>query len=44
MKNSNKIGTNHEKIGMVSDDVRGSIFRVQCAFPNMERFVFSDEK
>ena len=35
MKNSNKIGTNHEKIGMVGDDVGASIFRVQCAFPKI---------
>jgi len=41
MKKSNQ---NDEKIGMVGDDGGGSIFRVQCAFPNMERFAFLDEK
>jgi len=30
---------------MVVDDVGGgAVFRVQCAFPNMETFAFLDEK
>jgi len=29
---------------MVGDDVGGVVFRVQYAFPNMERFAFLDER
>ena len=46
MKKSYKVWKKSEKNrGMVGDDVQGgAVFRVQCAFPNMEERAFLNEK
>ena len=44
MENGNKIEKKSEKKqGWIGDDA-GTVFRVQCAFPNMETFAFLHKK